>query len=108
MVIFEIIFEYILEIIIFDKIVGFFSRVKHSILRLRGVETRSPQELKLSRLKKRYDSKSVKLKRKSEALEKGIRGVVLEVIDTETCFVKFEKIGNEIKKVRLKNLVIIK
>ena len=48
----------------------------------------------------------MKLKRKVDLLARGTKGIVLEVIDLKYCFVEFGEIDKEIKKVRIKDLLI--
>ena len=70
MILLELIGEFVAEVIIIDFFGGILSKINNSILKIRGIETRSVDEIKLDKIKKRYDYKTVKLKRKVNELEK--------------------------------------
>ena len=106
MILLEIIGQIIVEIIFIDFLGGILIRINNSILRLRGIETRSIEEIKLEKVRKRYEYKTVKLKRKTDEFERGTKGVVLEIIDLKYCFVEFGKADKEIKKIQLKDLLL--
>lgn len=92
MIILEIIAEFIIEVIFIDLIGGLFSRINNAVLKLRGIETLPVDEIKFNKLKKRYEYKTIALKSSYNELEKGSKGVVLELIDAGNAFVEFEGI----------------
>ena len=108
MLLLEIIGQFIVEVIFIEFLGGILTRINNSILKLRGIETRSIEEIKLDKIKKRYEYKTVKLKKKVNGLEIGTKGVVLEIIDLKSCFVEFGKEKKEIKEIKLKDLLICK
>ncbi len=108
MLLLEIIGQFLIEVIFIDFLGGILSRLNNSILKLRGIETRSIEEIKLDKIRKRYELKTVKLKREITNLEKGKKGVILEIIDLKSCIVEFENVANGIKQIKLKDLLLTK
>ena len=97
MIILELIAEFFIEVIMIDVTGGTLSKLNNAILKLRGIETKSVEEIKLDKLKKRYEYKNVVLKSNSNELKKGKKGVVLELIDGNNAFVEFEGIEDIVK-----------
>ncbi len=99
---FEFIVQFIFEEFLRETIIS----INNFILKLRGIETRSIEEIKLDKLRKKYEYKTVKLKNNVNDLEIGEQGTVLEVINLNYCFVEFGKEEKEIKEINLKDLLI--
>lgn len=99
------IIEFLIEVVFIDLIGGAILKLNNLILRLRGIETRSADEIKLRKLKKRYKYKSVFCRSDYNEIRKGTQGVVLELIDSEVALVELENFG-EIVKVPLKIIAI--
>lgn len=97
MIILEIIAEFIIEVILIDIVGGTISRINNAVLNFRGIETRTIEEIKLDKLKDRYEYKTISLKSNYNELKKGSKGVVLELIDNENAFVEFEGIEDVLK-----------
>jgi len=106
MIILEIIAGFIIEVIIIDIIGGTISRLNNAILKLRGIKTRAVEEIKLDKLKRRYEYKTIALRSNYNELKKGNKGVVLELIDNENAYVEFEGIEDvvnvPINEIRIK------
>ena len=77
-------------------------------MKLRGIETKSIEEIKLDKTRKRYEYNTVKLKRNIGTLKRETKGVVLEIIDLQNCFVEFGAEEKEIQEMKLKDLLICK
>jgi len=107
MIILEIISEFLIEVILIDIIGGTMSKLNNAILKLRGIETRTFDEIKNDKLKKRYEYKAVLTKSKYNEIQKGSKGVVLELINNEYAFVEFER-DEDVIKVPLKVLRVTK
>ena len=90
MIILEVLTKFIIEVILIDIIGGAMSKINNVILKIRGIETRTVDEIKLEKLKKRYEYKTIALKSDYDELKKGSKGVVLELIDSNNAFVEFE------------------
>ncbi len=108
MLLLEIIGKFITEVIIIEVLGAILSRLNNSVLKLRGIETRSIEEIKYHKLRKRYEYKLVKLIRDVHNLKRGTMGIVLEVIDLTFCFVEFKETNDPIKKVKQKDILICK
>jgi len=104
----EIIGQFIVEVIFESFLGGIIIRINNVILKLRGIETMSAEEIKFHRIKERYQNKVVQLIRKDQMLKRGMKGVVLEVINSKFCMVDFGKDEMGAMKVRIKDLLIIK
>ena len=91
MIIIEIIAQFVIEVILIDIIGGTLSKLNNTILKLRGIETRTLDEIKYDKLKKLYEYKTVLAKTDYNEIQKGTKGVVLELTDNEFAFVEFEK-----------------
>ena len=106
MVILEAIAQFFIEVILIDIIGGIISRANNAVLRIRGIETRTVDEIKFNKLKKRYEYKTIALKSNYNDLKKGIKGVVLELIDNENAFIEFEGLDDvlnvPISKIQIK------
>ena len=102
MKLFEVIAEFIFEEILREIVL----RINNFILKLRGIETRSIEEIKLDKLRKKYEYKTVNLKNNVNGLEIGEQGTVLEIIDLNYCFVEFGKEEKEIKEINFKDLLV--
>ena len=81
MVIVEIIAGFVVEVILIDIIGGILSRLNNAVLKLREIETRTVDEIKLDKMKKRYEYKRIALKSNYNQLQKGAKVVVLELMD---------------------------
>ncbi len=55
----EIIVQFFVEAILIDIIGGTISRINNLVLKLIGIETKSVKEIKLDKLKRRYEYKTV-------------------------------------------------
>ena len=108
MIILEIISEFIIEVIFIEVIGGTTSRLNNAVSKLRGIETKSVEEVKLDKLKKRYEYKSIVLKSNYNEFKKGTKGIVLELIDKENAFVEFKDIDIKVDKIEIKDLLIHK
>ena len=105
MIILEIIAEFIIEVIFIELVGGTLSRLNNGILKLRGIETRTIEEIKFEKFRKRYEYKSVITKAAYGNINKGTKGTVLELIDSKIAFVEFK--GNEeVIQIPLKQLLI--
>jgi len=82
------------------------SRLNNAILKLRGIKTRTVDEIKLDKLKRRDEYKTIALRSNYNELKKGNKGVVLELIDNENAYVEFEGIEDvvnvPINEIRIK------
>ena len=107
MIILEIISEFIIEVIFIDIIGGILSRLNNAVLKLRGIETKSLEEIKLEKLRKRYEYKTIALKSNYNNLLKGDKGVVLELTDTDNAFIEFDGL-EDILTVPIKDIQIKK
>ena len=106
MIIIEVIAQFIVEVIFIEIIGGIVSRSKNLILKLRGIETRSISEIKLDKLKTRYEYKKVQLLKDADIRnQKGSIGVVLELVDIKEALVEFGNDQTPIK-VKLKYLLL--
>jgi hypothetical protein len=92
MVILEALIQFFIEVILIDIIGGTISRLNNAVLKFRGIETRSIDEIKLTKLKKRYEYKIIALKSNHNELKKGTKGIVLELIDNEKALIEFEEL----------------
>ena len=108
MILLEIIGQIIIEVFLIEFLGGILLRLNNSILKLRGIETKSIEEIKLDKKRKRFEYKTVKLKRNVGNLKRGKKGVIFEIINLKYCFVEFEENDNQIKKIKLKDLLISK
>lgn len=106
----EIVTEFVVEVIIIDIVGGTTSKVNNAFLKLRGIETRTIDEIKLAKLKKRYEFKTVKVKSNYNELKMGKIGIVLKLINRENALVEFgnleELASVPINKLQLKRLKI--
>lgn len=106
MLILEIIAQFLIEQIFINLICGGISRIYNFILKLRGIETRSQDEIKLERLKRRYEYKSVRiLKDVNKTNQKGSNGVVRKLIDKNTALVELKNNQDPIE-IKLKYLLV--
>ncbi len=104
MIIIEVIIHFIVEVIFINIIGGAISRINNFILKLRGIETKSLSEIKLEKLRNRYEYNTVKLlKDLDEKNGRGSIGIVVELIDEEEALVEFND-DNFATKVKLKDL----
>lgn len=108
MIVLEIIAEFVIEVVLIEIIGGTISRLNNAVLKLRGIETKSVEEVKLDKLKKRYEHKSIVLKSNYNEFKKGTKGVVLELIDKENAFVEFKVNDIKVDKIEIKVLLIHK
>ncbi len=92
MIILELIADFVIEVILIDIIGGTISKLNNAILKLRGIETKTIDEIKIDKLKKRYEYKTIALKSNYNELKKDSKGVVVELIDNDNAFVEFEGI----------------
>jgi len=103
MIIVEIIAGFIVEVILIDVIGGILTRLNNAVLKLRGIETRTVDEIILDKMKKRYEYKRIALKSNYNKLQKGAKGVVLELMDKKNAHVEFDEI-EEITLVPLRQI----
>lgn len=90
MILLEIISQLLFEELLEGFLGGFLRRANNSLLKLRGIETRSPEVIHLEKLRDRYLYKNVKVLKSTGGVLRGDEGIVLEIINTKTCFVEFE------------------
>ena len=62
--------------------------------------------LNLTKIKKRDESKWVKMKKNVTGIEKSTKVVVLEIIDVNSCIVDFSKNHIEMKEIKIKDSLI--
>lgn len=82
-------FEVIAELIFIDLLGGAITKANNMILRLRGIETRSKEQIEFDNQRIRYENKRVKAKHDFQQISKGSRGLVREMVDAQTCIVEF-------------------
>ena len=99
----EIVTEFVVEVIFIDIVGGTISKVNNAILKFRGIETRTIDEIKLAKLKKRYEFKTVTVKSNNSERTRGKIGVVLELINRENALVEFEN-SDEIASIPINKL----
>ena len=89
MIFFELLGQFIMQII-FEGIIGSsLSEANNFILKLRGIETGTPDERKQKKLEKKYLYKKVKLLRTINPIIKaGMTATVLDVINNKQVFVE--------------------
>ena len=85
-----LILEVIGEMIFVELIGGALTKANNLILKLRGIETRSKDQIEFDEQRVRYERKKVKTKNDFRQISKGSKGIVLELVDSKTCLVEFE------------------
>ncbi len=108
MILLELLGEFVIDFIFIDLIGGALSYANNSVLKARGIVTRSVSEVKLDKLRKRYLHKTVKFKKDIDEVTKSTEGIVLEIIDLDNVYVEVKGKNGEIIQTSLKNILLKK